>query len=123
MNKDVELAKKYITKATRAEKANIDFELSFFEYKKLMNRKTCAYSGLVFSEVNEKNEWKHPWQGRTIDRIDNSKGYISGNVVAVCNGVNKLKSQWEDPNLIFDANLTLKIIKNAEKYLKKSTNC
>jgi len=110
MIEDLIMAKKYISKANRASKKGLDFTLTFAQYKRLMSRKTCAYSGLRFSEINEKRAWKNEWLGLTLDRIDNSKGYIQGNVVPVCNGVNQLKGQWENPLLPFDEKTTIKII-------------
>jgi hypothetical protein len=107
---DVVLARKYVKKADRAKKSGTEFTLSFSEYKRLMNRKTCAYSGLRFSELDEHNAWKNPWLGITLDRIDNSKGYIPGNVVPICNGINQLKSQWENPMIPLDEKMTIKII-------------
>jgi len=108
---DLSLATMYVKKAKRAENKGIEFSLSFAQYKKLFVRKTCAYSGLVFSELDENRGWKNEWLGRTVDRIDNSKGYIPGNVVPVCNGVNQIKGQWENPLLPLDEKLTISIIK------------
>ena len=110
MMDEVRLAKMYVTKAERAEKKGIEFTLSFAQYKRLMTRKTCAYSGLRFSELNEKRAWKIEWLGLTLDRIDNLKGYVPGNVVPVCNGINQIKSQWENPCIPIDEKMTIRII-------------
>jgi hypothetical protein len=107
---EVRIARMYVIKAERAKKKGIEFTLSFAQYKRLITRKICAYSGLRFSELDENCAWKSEWLGLTLDRIDNSKGYIPGNVVPVCNGINQIKSQWENPRIPIDEKMTIKII-------------
>jgi hypothetical protein len=52
----------------------------------------CVYSGIEF----DWNEFKNnPYQA-SIDRIDNDKGYIKGNVQIVCNAINQMKSNLTD---------------------------
>lgn len=62
-----------------------DFSLTVSQIKQLYRRKTCAYTGVTF--VNEQG---HPLH-RSFDRIDSSKGYIHGNVVACTSRINTLK--------------------------------
>lgn len=38
----------------------------------------------------------------TIDRIDNTKGYVKGNVMAISNRANNLKSIFENPEYGMD---------------------
>ena len=118
---DVELARKFVKKHDRALKAGIEFSLTFGEYKRITKRKMCAYSGIPFSPINFDKGWKYPWRGLTLDRIDNKKGYISGNVVPVCHGINQLKSQWEDPNLTLTEEITIKVIKKIALMKKNLT--
>lgn len=93
---DLHIARKYVAKADQAKSLGHDFELTFTEYKRLILKKTCAYSGLPFSPV------VNTWSSRTLDRIDNSLGYVSGNVVACTHGMNQIKSQAENPAIPID---------------------
>ena len=62
-----------------------DFSLTVSQIKQLYRRKTCTYTGVKF--VDEEG---HPLQ-RTFDRVDSSKGYVTGNVVACTQRINTLK--------------------------------
>jgi hypothetical protein len=79
---DVKLARRYINTAQSAEDRKIEFTLTFTEFKKCLARTVCPYSG-----VQMNSEEGHPHQ-KTIDRIDASKGYISGNVIACARYMN-----------------------------------
>ena len=119
---DVEIARRFVKKHDRAIKSDHEFTLTFFEYKKIVSKKTCAYSGIPFSALGENREWLNEWTGLTLERIDNSKGYVSGNVVPVCGGINQIKAQWENPQLPLDEKMTIRIIENISK-MKKKINC
>lgn len=54
------------------------------DIKRLLERKTCYYTGSRFT--NSEN------YRRTIDRVDSSKGYVKGNVVACTHGINQIKN-------------------------------
>lgn len=103
---DLTLAKRYVIKARNAREKGLEFDLPFHVYKKLMLRKTCTYSGLTMTD-----EPGH-WTKRSLDRIDNDKGYEVGNVVAVCEGVNRLKGAWENPNNPLTFDMVRKILDN-----------
>lgn len=62
-----------------------DFDLTFNVVKKLLKKKTCHYTGLKFQADNNLH--------LTIDRIDSSKGYVIGNVVACSGWANQMKNQ------------------------------
>ena len=111
---DTEYAELYLRKAQSAKDAGIEFELTFAEYKRLRKMKRCAYSGEVFSEY-ENGVPVDKWRSRTLDRIDNTLGYIKGNVVAVCKGVNQFKAVWENPNNELDLLMVERIIRNVVK--------
>lgn len=82
---DIDIAKRFIRKADSSRDRNIPFVLSFTEYKRLLNTRKCYYTGveLVFKEGDPNNF--------TLDRIDSSKGYMPGNVVACCLSINQKK--------------------------------
>lgn len=66
-----------------AKQRNIDFQISFEEFKEVIN-KPCTYCG---TEPN-------PFNG--IDRFDNSKGYIENNLIPCCEWCNKIKLTHSD---------------------------
>ncbi|MCA9749601.1 MAG: hypothetical protein KC414_10900 [Romboutsia sp.] len=99
---DIEVAKKLLKIHQSAQARNLDFDLSFSEVKRLLSVKKCFYSGEEL-ESDEKSE-----NQRTFDRVDNTKGYVNGNVVACTKKINHLKN-----------NLTIEEIKIIVKGLKK----
>lgn len=104
---DLVIAHKYINKAKHAEEKGHDFSLTLPEFTKLMKRRTCFYTGVPLQHAN----LTYP-DGRTIDRIDSSKGYTKDNVVACSYYFNQTKAVFEDTN----SSVTLKaIIKGLSK--------
>lgn len=97
MNDDISIARRYISKQDNAKEKGHDFELSFKEYKRMALQTHCKYTGLKFCEYDKNGKPISEFTMRTIDRIDNSKGYISGNCVAVCKWINTLKGVCENP--------------------------
>lgn len=67
---------------------NIEFDLSFEEYKALV-KFDCAYCDKPL-----------PTQGYGIDRVDSSLGYISGNLLPCCKKCNTIKGNSELPDLL-----------------------
>lgn len=82
---DVKLARKFISKKANADERGIEFKLSFLSFKNMMKAKKCYFTGLPLVDGN-----------RSIDRVDNKKGYVKGNVVACHQTVNCLKGMIED---------------------------
>ena len=78
-----------------AKSRGLDFNLSDTDIKKLLERKKCFYTNVVMTSDSSMTQ-------RTIDRIDNTKGYIKGNVVACTYQSNQLKN-----NLIENDSLNL----------------
>ncbi|AMR58042.1 putative anti-sigma factor [Pseudomonas phage vB_PsyM_KIL5] len=91
---DLYCAKHLQWKAENAKKRGINFDLSFQSMKNLMGAKRCFYTGILLTKSSGK-EAELQLSDFTIDRIDGSKGYTSGNVVACCYGANQMKSQFE----------------------------
>ena len=92
---NIRIAKKYISKNQSSNSRGIGFDLSFCQYKKLLSRKTCAYTGIKFPLSDSSGNIP---TSRTLERIDHTLGYTVENTVAVCLCVNQLKSMWEDPS-------------------------
>ena len=82
--KDLKLARCYLSKAANAKERGIPFELSFRSFHNLKGAKFCYYTRLPLTESTF-----------SIDRIDASKGYISGNVVACHKAFNGIKGNAE----------------------------
>lgn len=60
----------------------------------MLRAKKCHYSGIELTPGARPGE-QQKFTDFSIDRIDSSKGYIPGNVVACCRAVNEMKSYLE----------------------------
>lgn len=80
---DCDVAKKFLQLQESARRRGKDFTISLVDVRTLLKKKVCYYTGLKFTD---EDNFK-----RTVDRIDNSKGYIKGNVVACTHIANQLK--------------------------------
>lgn len=107
---DLEIAKAYISKAKNAEDRGLEFSLSFTSFKNIKRAKKCKYSGLILTRKTS-----------TIDRVDPTKGYISGNVVACHTAINQAKSIVELPKKAgLDDKTMLKFLKGWTEMLEKN---
>ena len=79
-----------------AQDRNKDFKLTLEDIRKLMLVKKCYYLEVQL-EDNYYDQQKATPNERTIDRIDNNKGYVKGNVVACSRKANQLK------NMVFES--------------------
>lgn len=93
------LKQKYNNKKKNAESRNIEFSLTEDEFSSLClflkDNRTCPYTGkeFVFSATNTGTpKPNYP----TLERVDNSVGYVLGNCIWVTYHSNFLKSKWED---------------------------
>lgn len=111
---DISIARRYMSKADNARTRGIEFGLSFTAFKNLMRAKKCYYTGVELTQPISKNGMKST--DRTIDRIDSTKGYVSGNVVACCHAANQMKAMWEgNPSMGFEE--VKKLVKRVDKRL------
>lgn len=85
---DLQLAQMYLSKARSARDRGIDFSLTFAQFKKLRNTKTCFYTGVRLTKSNF-----------SIDRINAALPYSKDNSVACCEKFNRAKGMLENPNL------------------------
>lgn len=90
---DVEIASKLIRLKGRAAKRNIHFDMSFNRIKQLIRTKTCYYTGMKFVNGNEQ-------LCRSIDRVDNSVGYVDSNVVVCTRLLNSKKGSLSKTELL-----------------------
>jgi hypothetical protein len=80
---DFDVAKKYLSLQESARRRVKEFNLSLNDVRVLLKKKTCHYTGMRFNDTDNLK--------RTVDRIDNTKGYVKGNVVACTHIANQLK--------------------------------
>jgi hypothetical protein len=78
-----------------AKTRNLEFSLTPEDILKIAARhgNVCAVSGLEFDLSGAKNNVRRPYFP-SIDRIDNAKGYVRGNVRVVCVAVNVAMNVW-----------------------------
>jgi hypothetical protein len=110
---DLQVAKKMMNLYNSANSRGIEFALSFASVRNLMKAKRCYYSGLLLT----KQRGKAKATDMTVDRLDSSKGYVKGNVVACCSAVNQFKSVFEDDNNIITADIARAILKKTKQVL------
>lgn len=89
---DIQIARRYVQKERHARKDGVDFDLNFTSFKNLMRAKRCYYTGNLLTV--QKGEVQCD-SDVTIDRVDNSKGYVPGNVVACSRVANQIKGTIE----------------------------
>ena len=106
---DLEIAKRYVTKSIQASEQGNAFELSFSEFARLMKTKRCKYIGIELTTKKSGKDIRAT--DRTLERFDNSLGYVKGNVFAVCHYANKLKSTLENPSNEFTIEHLAKMVK------------
>lgn len=81
---------RFIKKMMESVERGIEFDLRPSQHKQIDNATTCAYTGApLTSTAGQANS-------RTFERIDPTKGYVDGNVVAVTNAINKFKGETVD---------------------------
>lgn len=108
MNFELAVARKYMYLMQSAVRRGKDFNLTLPDVRKLLSRKTCAYTGVHFSSENT----------RTVDRVDSNKGYVKGNVVAVTHKANQLKNtlfENKSSELLLDLKQLNNFCKNVTK--------
>ena len=107
-NQDVKIAQFYIKKVQQCKDRGIVFDLSFMQVKNMLKAKRCQYTGLPLTPGTF-----------SIDRIDSSKGYVTGNVLACHKTFNAFKGTIENKtnSLTFDD--VLKGLNKLNKLLEK----
>lgn len=102
-----------------ATKRGLEFNLTVSDVKRLLKRKTCYYTRVKFEyNLPQRRKGKHNIASpyiRTIDRIDPTKGYVRGNVVACTWFINQVKNELFDSNS--DDSVT--VLKNFSYFLKR----
>ena len=102
MKSDLKLAERYVRTAQSAKSRGFDFRLSFIQFKNLLSRRYCPYSGVELTDASCADNQA------TLDRIDSTRGYVKGNVIA-CSSLSNSKK----------GNLSTKEILNMAKTIKQ----
>jgi len=85
----------------RAKNNNWDYDLDWNYLVSLWysQKGLCAKTGVPMTGKSGSQKSKNPYRA-SLDRIDNSKGYVKGNVRFVTHWYNNAKSTWSDE--VFD---------------------
>lgn len=83
----------------RAKNKDLEFALTEPEFRDLTSA-DCYYCGAEPSQVQRKHEKTKPYIYNGIDRVDNSKGYVAGNVRTCCGPCNRAKGQMSETEFL-----------------------
>lgn len=99
LRRKLKVANKYMTTIKSALQREIEFDLTIDDVDQLLHTKRCFYTGVLFDET----------YSLTFDRMDSTKGYVPGNVVACTTQANSLKNElFERSNALFSDISSLK---------------
>lgn len=99
----------------RSKRKQLDCDLTLKDVLKYHSVTHCELTGIeLIAALPTDRTLKH--NVRTLDRIDNKKGYVVGNIMVMCYSANKLKAKYEDPSNTKLPNLPidelLEVVKN-----------
>lgn len=87
--------KLYRNYQSSAKQRELEFNLSESDFEKLVTS-PCHYCGSNPSQISHRKYGNGDFVYNGIDRIDNTQGYILGNVVSCCFICNRAKGQMEE---------------------------
>jgi hypothetical protein len=99
--KDYPAKRFYSATKASAKKRNLPFDLTEQWFEDRLNRGRCELTGFpVKSKPYRKNDQgRRGFYSPSIDRIDNSIGYVASNCRLICWGLNMVKSSFTDRDL------------------------
>lgn len=110
---DMYVCKKLVAKERNARERSIEFKMSFSAMRNILRAKRCYYTGLeLILPVGDSAHLKP--NSLTLDRIDSSKGYVKGNVVACSNEFNNMKARVDSAGKL-GMSLMVKAFTKAER--------
>lgn len=112
---DLYVARKFISKRDDAKSRGLAFEMTLTSMRNILKSKKCYYTGFPLTKPTGGNV---KMTDLTIERIDCSKGYVPGNVVAACHAANNLKSFVESAGVQGYA-MGLKIFQKTLNHIEK----
>lgn len=111
------VAEYYTNKVKSCKERGIEWKLSLISVRNLLRTQKCPYTGLDLTVSPNTKTIRST--DITIDRIDNTKGYIPGNVMAVSRAANNFKSIFENPQYPIDMLTAQKMLGKMQKRMKK----
>lgn len=113
---DIAVMKVMHNKINSCRTRKIEWKLTFTSVKNLMKARYCYYTGIEMT-IPSKEGAILPTDF-SIDRVDSSKPYEKGNVVAACHAANQLKSVIESPtNEILTMKMAEKVFRKTNKHM------
>ena len=88
---DLDVALKLTQLYHSARDRKLEFNLTLKTVRRLITNKTCFYTGVEFESEGPLS--------RSIDRIDTTRGYVEGNVVACTVDINGKKANLTVPEI------------------------
>lgn len=84
-----------------ARQRKLPFELTIQMVEELLKDMTCSATSLplTFDSIDGERYARRPWFP-SLDRLDNSKGYVPGNVRVVCSLYNFMRSNHADEDVL-----------------------
>lgn len=114
---ELAVANKYRGKVDNAKSRGVEFSLTLNDFRRLLMKKRCAYTGIALTLHKE----GHPKNADlTIERIDNQRGYVNGNCIAVCAAANSVKGAFEDPNTFLSVQDAIRMFANLASIQKNA---
>lgn len=111
------VANYYTNKVQSCKDRGIEWKLSLISVRNLLRTERCPYSGIKLTMPRSGKQALS--SDITIDRIDNKRPYEPGNVMAVSNKINNLKSIFENPDYGLSFEDAAKIFGKINKRLTK----
>jgi hypothetical protein len=115
---DYLVANRYMHLRRSAIERNKEFDLTLDDVRDLLSTSKCAYTGIEMTDENTPDGTTDNPLQRSIDRLDPNKGYVKGNVYAVCLGVNMLKEKLFETSSPSGINIGFDNVYNMMVYLK-----
>lgn len=104
---DTYVAMKYVQTKISAANRGIVFTLTLAQMTRLLKRKKCHYTGILFNEIHS----------LSLDRVDNTLGYVQGNVVPCSKVVNRLKEHLTENKVVCETMTTKEIVKMMKSFI------
>lgn len=117
VNRDLTLISLYQSKAHSTNKRGLFFGLTFADYRDLMTRTHCAYTGRPFQPASENSSYS-----LTLERVNPCEGYTPENTIAVTNIANQHKAKLDMfmKDEAIPEEMKLKLLRKAAYQLEKS---
>lgn len=117
------VAKFYINKVRKCADKGYSFELPLLSVHNLLRAKKCYFTGIELTRppIDDLGYAPKEYQRRntdiTLDRLDNSLGYVKGNVVPCSLYANSLKAVFECPDNVYQFDHFIRMGKILEKHM------